>query len=339
MGVLATIQAMWQPQRPSFDRLAQAIYSLDLAEDAWMRGILCAVQKDCGGARDAFVGLGEIENGRPRPLHSVGTDDELALEARRQSTTLSPDYVMRRMQSFASTDRQLIGNEFDRTPHGVDWWERRRVEDVFVLSAFFSSGRFLAFGAHVPATYDPWPVELVEEWDAVAMHIASAARLHHAHASGTAHVDAMFTPDGRCVHSDGPPAAGRAALRDAIRRVERSRSRFRDKPVAVDARRPLVDGRWILCDQFDADGKHFVVAYAEGREARRPSALSDRETRVVELMISGWALKRIAYHLGLSEGAVASYAHRACTKLGVRSRVALAEAFARSKASGVLQQS
>jgi DNA-binding NarL/FixJ family response regulator len=85
----------------------------------------------------------------------------------------------------------------------------------------------------------------------------------------------------------------------------------------------------VLCDQFDADGKHFIVAFAERAQPAAPAALSERETRVVELLISGWALKQIAYHLGLSEGAVASYAHRARKKLGARSRMALAEAFAR----------
>lgn len=313
---------MWQPQSPRLGRVADAVYSLEPDDTAWMHGILSAVHLDCIGSDAAFVGLGEISDGRAIPIASVATDEELARECRRGASLLPAFYVGLRARSFASTDFQLVGHQIRDLPQW-DFLESRDVQDVFVVSAFVTSGRFLAFGGHLPVAAERWPTSLVEEWEAVALHAAAGTELRHARATGRASVAAVFGRDGTCVHAEGDATRERTFLRESVRRLERSRSRFRDVPTPAEGRRPFVEARWTLVDQFDSDGKHFIVAYAieddaPGEEPKALEALSPQEQRVMNLIAAGWPFKLIAYQLGISEGAVASYAHRARTKLRTR---------------------
>ena len=313
---------MWQPQSPRFDRVTEAVYSLDPDETAWMTGVLDAVRLDCAGADAAFVGLGEISEGLTIPIASVATDEELARHCQQIAAVLPAFYVGLRARSFASTDFQLVGHKIRDLPQW-EYFESREVEDIFVVSAFVTSGRFLAFGSHLPVAAERWPTSLVEEWEAVALHVAAGTELRHASATGRASVAAVFERDGRCVHAEDDARNERNLLRESVRRLERSRSRFRDVPTPVEGRRPFVEAQWTLVDQFDSDGKHFIVAYAieddaRGHEPKAPEALSAREQRVMKLIAAGWSFKLIAYQLGISEGAVASYAHRARTKLRTR---------------------
>ena len=91
--------------------------------------------------------------------------------------------------------------------------------------------------------------------------------------------------------------------------------------------RPLVASSLSLLEEFDTDGKRFVVAIDNGPPTRRPrGTLSEREHQVLTQAHLGHSNKVIAYELGLSAATVRVLLHRAARKLGASTR---AEAIAR----------
>jgi DNA-binding CsgD family transcriptional regulator len=167
-------------------------------------------------------------------------------------------------------------------------------------------------------------------WARVTAHIANASRLQqvvtrseHGRLEGA---EAILSPGGRVQHAEGP-AAGKAArevLRDAARRVDRARTKkLRARPdEAMDLWQGLVAGRWSLIDEFDTDGRRFLVARRNDLGASAP-ALSDRERQVAAHVAFGHSNKHIAYQLGVSLSTVSSYVRRLAQKLGSAGRVDL----------------
>jgi DNA-binding NarL/FixJ family response regulator len=93
-----------------------------------------------------------------------------------------------------------------------------------------------------------------------------------------------------------------------------------------------VVAQWSLLDEFDTDGKRFVVAM-DNRPPQRVArgALSEREHQVLTQAELGHSNKEIAYELGLSSATVRVLIHRAAKKLGAATR---AEAIAKFGCSG-----
>lgn len=84
----------------------------------------------------------------------------------------------------------------------------------------------------------------------------------------------------------------------------------------------LLDGRLAIADRFDRDGRRFVVVRTTGDGER--DALTVRERQVLAAVARGYANKRIALELGVSESTVSAALRGAARKLGLRSRVELA---------------
>ncbi|WP_394847855.1 LuxR C-terminal-related transcriptional regulator [Pendulispora brunnea] len=126
---------------------------------------------------------------------------------------------------------------------------------------------------------------------------------------------------------DATARASREALQQAACLLDRARGKLRrtDPETALALWGAMVSGRWTLVEQFDHDGKRFMVAYRN--DVASPSAtfcnLGQRERQVATLAAMGHSNKLIAYELGLSVSAVSAYLTRAAKKLGVDSRVAL----------------
>lgn len=109
----------------------------------------------------------------------------------------------------------------------------------------------------------------------------------------------------------------------------RSRTRVPSSPpldVAADDAsaiwHALLDGRLAIADRFDRDGRRFVVVRTTGEGER--DALTVRERQVLAAVARGYANKRIALELGVSESTVSAALRGAARKLGLRSRVELA---------------
>jgi DNA-binding CsgD family transcriptional regulator len=123
--------------------------------------------------------------------------------------------------------------------------------------------------------------------------------------------------------------AARGALREAVRDLERTRSKAgrRDADDAVQRWKALVDGRWSLVDHFESDGKRYVVARRNDVEVPGYSELSSRERQVLAYAALGHSNKLIAYELGLADSTVRVLLYRAAAKLGAARREDLIAAY------------
>jgi DNA-binding CsgD family transcriptional regulator len=143
-------------------------------------------------------------------------------------------------------------------------------------------------------------------------------------------VEAVLEPGGRLLHASGPAVAktAREALRTAAVAQDRARTRrrTRDGAKATELWWALVAGRWSLVDQFERDGRRFLVARANEPEAAPRAALTHRESQLAGFAALGHSIKMIAYELGLSPSSVSRSLTTVARKLGARSRVELIRA-------------
>lgn len=137
--------------------------------------------------------------------------------------------------------------------------------------------------------------------------------------------EAVLTPDGRLLHAEGSATASpaRGELRRAARDIDRARARHAPSRGDVTTLwRCMVAGRWSLLDEFDHDGRRFLLAVPNEAESPR-ATLSRREAQVLRELAKGRSNKEIAYALGLTPSTVATLVARAGRKRRVRSRVEL----------------
>lgn len=182
------------------------------------------------------------------------------------------------------------------------------------------TGLGVGLGALLPAARAATRQE-VRRWSRVVAHLAAGYRLRRTLAARPVH--AVLRPDGRLEHAEDAAKTreAREALRHAARAVDRARGRLRreDGDEAVETWRGLVSGRWSLIDQFESDGRRYVVARENDPEAPFPPNLTQRERQVLIYRMMGHPSKLIAYELGLSQSTISMALSAALAKLGVAS--------------------
>lgn len=143
---------------------------------------------------------------------------------------------------------------------------------------------------------------------------------------------AVLNAEAKVVHAEGEArdASAREALEQMARRIDTARtgSHGRDER-ALEIWQGLIDGRWSLVEQFDRDGKRFLLAHRNPEQVVDPRGLTSMESRVTGLAVRGYSNKLIAYHLGVSEGTVSGHLHQTLRKLGLESRVELVRVLGR----------
>lgn len=141
-----------------------------------------------------------------------------------------------------------------------------------------------------------------------------------------AQAEAIFSPGGSVLDASGSARSreARAALRDAVRRLERVRAARTDGQAedALQLWQQLSEGRWRIIDAFDSDGRRYLVALPRD-EAPSRCPLSPREEAVLRGVAEGLANKAIAWEFGISTPTVSTLIARAARKLGVTSRAQL----------------
>jgi DNA-binding NarL/FixJ family response regulator len=93
----------------------------------------------------------------------------------------------------------------------------------------------------------------------------------------------------------------------------------------------LVSGAWSLVDQFDRDGRRYVVAIR--KRGTTFESLSDDERIALAARAEGTALRTIASVLGLSVPTISRRIRRGMEKLGISSQAELARLLAPSQCS------
>ena len=89
----------------------------------------------------------------------------------------------------------------------------------------------------------------------------------------------------------------------------------------------MVGARWSLLDEFQENGRRYVVACENAVQAPDFERLTQREVQVVAYASLGHANKLIAYELGIATSTVGVLLSRAMARLGLRSRKALVAAY------------
>jgi DNA-binding CsgD family transcriptional regulator len=161
----------------------------------------------------------------------------------------------------------------------------------------------------------------------VAAHLVTGYRLAR---ERQAKAEAVLDPGGKVLHRENGVTRGDAgALVDATKAIDRARGRLRrvDPERALALWRGLVSGRWSLVDQFDHDGRRFVVAKRNEITTCGWNALSDREAQILAYLGEGQSPKLIAYQLGLSPATISGALARTMRKLSIRSRFELVTAY------------
>lgn len=120
--------------------------------------------------------------------------------------------------------------------------------------------------------------------------------------------------------------ADRIQLRTRLAAVEQASTQLGDEE-ARELFRALSHGEITPIDAFNHNGRRYLLVPRPNFSSG--ARLSGREEDVVRHAVPGNSNKVIAYELGISSSAVASYLSSAMSKLGVRSRVQLAKVFRR----------
>lgn len=210
--------------------------------------------------------------------------------------------------------------------------------DTFAMNAFDASGHGLWLGApmKVARRASKGTIELFTRF---AAHLTSAVRMRRTGRTKQRPA-AVLSVGGALLDAQGDePVEARAELRRATLAFDEARVRRgpADADEVMRRWRPLVVSRWSLLDEFDTDGKRFVVAVENGPPTRPPRRdLSEREHQVLTQAHLGHSNKVIAYELGLSSSTVRVLLHRAARKLGVRTRAEALQKFRELAASASL---
>ncbi|HEX7666976.1 MAG TPA: helix-turn-helix transcriptional regulator [Polyangiaceae bacterium] len=196
--------------------------------------------------------------------------------------------------------------------------------DTFAVNAVDASGRGLWLGAPLPTTRKK-SARHVTLFTRFAAHLASAMRMRRNAVGSKPKAAAILAPGGALLDATAGAEVvdAREDLRRATVHFDEARTKKMRSDVELATRRwkPLVASRWALIDEFDTDGRRFVVAVENAPPtcaARRD--LSLREHQVMTQAHLGHIDKVIAYELGLSVSTVRVLIHRATRKLGATTR-------------------
>ncbi len=305
-----------------FDPLAviESAYAIDLPENEWLAGLLEQVTP----ALDAGSGMLAYQyDASKRPLevwNFVGDFEPTEKEIVDVINAADDEYVASSylVTPFGTASEQP-GFERQRT------WGRRLhkygIHDALVVNALDQSGIGTWLGAFLPEQRRVDEADR-ERWGKVAAHVAAALRLRRRAGTMRGRPDAILSPRGALQHAEGGVEAERANLGVAVRRLDRARGRMRksDPEGAIDEWKVLVRARWSLVDQFESDGKRWIVAYSNAPKTTGPDSFTEREREVVALTLVGRSPKLIAYELGLSSSTVRVHLANASRKLGARTR-------------------
>lgn len=308
--------------------IIEAAYRVDQPEAAWLETALEAVRPtlDRGMGCSAF-------------LYDASDPTRLRIHTLRGASAPHDEAVMRAIER-SSPDRVawVFRTQACRTAsEGPDWENQPAaklfrtwgIEDVLFVNGLDPSGVGCFFTAKL-AKRSPVSRATNARWSRIAAHLGAGYRLQRRLAESNA--EAILSPAGKLEHAEGEATESdaREALRRAVTAVERARGRLRrsDPDEAVETWRASVSARWSLVDQFESDGRRYVVARRNDVPARGPASLSMRERQALALAAMGHHNKLIAYEMGISSSTVRVLITRACKKLGVPSR---AEAIARMR--------
>lgn len=322
-------------------RVVDAAYAAAPDEESWLAGVLeaAAPALDWGlglcattfSLREAALCEKPIITG----FAETGGGNVLR-EATRELHARAPAAELRSAHAcnLVSTLSDFLGCDLAGRPGIAAPLERLGARDVMGIVGFDPSGFGVVVSPLLPKS-GSLPPAVRRAWLRVVMHLNAGLRLRAMDRAP----EALLDLSGKVHDARGTALdkSARAALRQAARAIDRTRSRrVASAEEALELRRAVIAGQWSLVDQFDADGRHFLVACRNPIGAGEPAALSQREDQATALAAQGYSNKRIAAVLGLSTGSVSTLLYRASRKWGAGSRTRLIQEWQKRKTVGSL---
>jgi DNA-binding NarL/FixJ family response regulator len=309
-------------------RVVDSVYRPAVDDEEWLRAIAAelapALEQDQGHAAWCFQTTSSAE--AIRLWGFVGTAPAGWIGAAELAAASGDPVVVdayRRARLYTMLEQ--AGDEFLETPLFEEMHARTGIFDMVNLGGSDPEGYGVNIGAAASgriALTDADRVFLTR----IAAHIVNGFRLRR-RLAGDAPIEAVLDLSGGIVHLEDPAKSreARAALRAAATAIDYARRKRRksDPDDGLARWLALVAGRWSLVDQFDRDGRSFLVARRNDARCAAPQTLSARQAQVVAHAALGHTNKLIAYELGLTESAVSAHLTRAKVKLGVHSRMEL----------------
>lgn len=213
------------------------------------------------------------------------------------------------------------------------------VRDIEGVLARDPSGHIIFMSVPAPELLRTTPREAAT-WSRIAAHVSAGARVRRAFPPGGPNgdlsdgADAVLSPSGSVRHAEigAKSPSARESLQRAAKAIDRARSKARsDEDEALDLWQGLVVGRWSLVEQFDSDGRRFMVARRNDPQVTDPRALSLRERQVLAYVAMGHPAKLIAYSLGVSQSSVSTARRTAMRKLGLQTTADVVRLFAEAQ--------
>ena len=314
--------------------IIEAAYAESANADEWLDGALAAMhaQLDQGGgvlARRFHVEPASLWQGATRAIGVTPEDVAATDRAAAYLTDLPPAEAMavaRQMFPLAPVAVRLSQLVGPTMMANLVTNYSRPVKDSLGVIAADPSGHGCVF-FRIEDKPRPPSRRATALWERIAAHLVTGYRLARER-HGKA--EAVLDPGGKVLHRENEVTRDDAVtLSDAAKEIDRARGRLRraDPERALALWKGLVSGRWSLVDQFDHDGRRFVVAKRNAITPHAWSVLSEREAQVLAYLAEGQAPKLIAYQSGLSMASVNGDLSRIMRKLSVGSRLELIMAY------------
>ena len=307
--------------------LIEAAYRLDVPTEQWLEGVAAtaAAALESKGAM-AFrydASPGNWVHAGTMALH--GLPPEFARDFFNQPD-MPPEAVAALVRLFMTLRMGSVKDFMDA--HGLARFagvlEQYGVTDMVGVNGLDPSGRGVMLT--IVDRHRERSARTEHVWHRLAAHISAGNRLRanlenlaSSFDDAARRAEAVLSPSGKVEHATGEaePRSAREALRDALVRIDASRSERDDARRSVDLWRGLVAGRWSLVEHFERDGKRYYLAHKNDPELTPDRALTERERQVLGYAELGHSNKLIAYELGLSSSTVSTLLGKARGKLRI----------------------
>lgn len=317
---------------PGVVDVLRAAYDLDGETDTWLSRLTEAARPHLdeglgvvawlfGWKNDAFgitgfASAGAADGMMDMPLKLADMGSSTLVERTLRSAGLS----------VATTSERAPAAEFDlimqRCAPGLG--------DFIAVQSLDYLGHGILLGIPLPAARRLQASERQLK-ERLAAHLNAAFRLRAALqgsavlASDSERAEAVLE-SGRTVHATGEARSESAqqVLQRAAIAIDATRAERRDS-AALEAWQGLVDGRWSLVEQFERDGRRYLVALKNPVHSPDPRSLTLREKQVVALIGDRMSSKLAAYACGVSPATLATHLGSALKKLGLNSKAELVQ--------------
>jgi DNA-binding CsgD family transcriptional regulator len=317
----------------------EAAYQMDMPAADWIQTIGTLLYKQFGTGRGLY---GCEYNVKPDGMLRIGyelkldfPEPALALPIAQTLEMLPPQFTEKTFRrTECITQSEIVDPDIAPMIEGASAsMSAIGLEDILICAGCDPAGHGAFFGAFLPAK-QKIDLGLRDMWTRTVQHVVAALRLRRRLMDTQAPVetaDAVLKPSGQIDHADGEAKLdeAREQLREAVLAVESARGRMRreNPETAVESWKCLVSTRWSLVDQFESDGKRYILAHRNDVSVVGLDALTPRERQALAFAAIGHSNKLIAYELGITASTVGVLLHTAASKLGTNSREALIAAY------------